>query len=95
MPRKGSSNVMRVISVVAVIASLLVGTSLLIPRYHRLRQLQSKRAQLERDNRLTESKIVEIENRIQMFDHDPAFVEKTAREAGMIKTNEMLYRVAP
>ena len=63
-----------------------------IPKSNLLRHYHKRRLELEAENRK-----LEIENRIlaekqRRFKSESAFVELTAREAGMIKTNEQTFR---
>ena len=86
-------DVMRILVGIAVICALVIGICLLLPRYNKLQRLQSKRTQLEQDNRQIDDKITDLADKERRFENDPAFVERTARESGMIKSNEVSYRV--
>ena len=65
-----------------------------LPRSHELRHYQRQRLKLEAENRELERDIHELADNQSRFQTDPAFVERTAREAGMIRTNEVVYRLA-
>jgi len=65
------------------------------PRCSNLRFLHQKRAAIAEENRRTEETTRELRARQERFLSDPLFVERVAREAGMVKSNEVVFRVAP
>ena len=65
-----------------------------LPRSHALRHYQKRRVRLEEENQIMENRIRELSESQARFRADPAFVELTAREAGMVKSNEFIYKLA-
>ena len=88
-----ANDFMRMLGAIAVIVALIIGVSLFLPRYQKLQRLQARRIQLEKDNRQIEEKVNSLAEKQRRFGSDPDFVERTAREAGMVKSNEVSYRV--
>lgn len=69
-------------------------TCMFVPHCGSLRALNEKRALLADENRRTEEATRELRLRQERFMSDPLFVERVAREAGMAKSNEVVFRVA-
>ena len=80
--------------VLIVIVPVGIG-SMFAPRCSSLRYLHQKRAAIAEENRRTEEMTRELQIRQERFLSDPLFVERVAREAGMVKSNEVVYRVSP
>lgn len=74
--------------VIFIIASICV----FLPRYNRIRQLQKKKIELQEENHRVEARIEELRIKQQQFSSDPTFVERTAREIGMIKPDETVFK---
>jgi cell division protein FtsB len=66
-----------------------------LPKYGRLRELQREKDGLEDGNRALEEQIRDLQDKRERFTSDPAFVERTAREAGMVKPDETVYKFVP
>ena len=66
-----------------------------VPHCGNLRTLNEKRATLAEENRRLQEMTRELRVRQERFLSDPLFVERVAREAGMAKSNEVIFRVAP
>ena len=80
---------------VALIVLSAVGVSLIFaPKWRALRELQRKKTALEEENRGMERAAMEFRLRQHRFATDPAFVERTARENGMVKSNEAVFRMS-
>ncbi len=62
------------------------------PKCHRITELQKTKASFEQKNGATEREILEIKSKRDRFTSDPAFVERTARDIGMIKPDEIMYK---
>jgi len=62
------------------------------PKCHNITSLQNTKATLERQNREKELGIAEVKTKRDRFTSDPAFVERTARDIGMIKPGEVMYK---
>lgn len=80
--------------VLGVIVPVGIGC-MFAPRCSNLRFLQQKCATITEENRRTEETTRELQTRQERFLSDPLFVERVARESGMVKSNEVVYRVAP
>lgn len=63
-----------------------------LPKCHSLRELQRKKAVLQKENRETEAQIRELKLKQERFSSDPSFVERTARETGMVKPDESVVK---
>ena len=63
-----------------------------VPPSRHLRELQRRRADLMAENLRTQELIRELRAKQQRFDADPSFVERTARETGRVKTNEVVFK---
>jgi len=66
-----------------------------LPKCNSLREMQRKKAEIERENTGTEERILELSTKREKFKSDPAFVERTARETGMIRPDETVYKFTP
>ena len=78
----------------ALIVLSVVGVVLIFtPKCRTLRELQRKKQALEEGNRRTEAVILDLKTRQELFLSDPAFVERTARETGMVKSNEAIVKI--
>ncbi len=77
-----------------VLTVLFVGVLVLlfVPKVRQLRTLQSRETELRKENRLLEAQIQELKNNQEKFTRDPAFVERVARETGLISPGELVYR---
>ena len=63
-----------------------------LPKCHHLRQLQQHKAELQRENRETASLTRALQAKQERFSSDPAYVERVARETGMVKPNEVIFQ---
>jgi cell division protein FtsB len=63
-----------------------------VPRCNRLNALQRRKAALESKNRALEMETRELRTKQERFLTDPGFVEHTARETGMVKPGETVFR---
>jgi cell division protein FtsB len=78
---------------VVVLLSLAALVCVFLPKCHRLRELQRRRLHIEEQNRRLEARIHDLLEKERQFKTNPAFVERIAREAGMSRTNETVYRL--
>jgi cell division protein FtsB len=62
-----------------------------LPRCHHLRQLQQRKAELQAENRETEAMTRALQAKQKRFSTDPAYVERVARETGMVKPDEVVF----
>ncbi len=76
------------LGVLVVIGLLCVFT----PKCRSLSRLQATRAALEDKNAAKEDEIKDLKVKQERFTTEPAFVERTARELGMVTPNEVVYK---
>ena len=77
-----------------VVLCLAGAASIILPRYNRLRAMQEKKLQLQRDNAKLEARLQHLRDQQHRFETDPAFIERLARERGKIKPHEKTFRIA-
>jgi len=76
-----------------LIALLLFGIGhVFMPKSQSLRHYNQRRLELDAENKRLEVENQELSEKQMRFKSEKAFVELTAREAGMIKTNEHTFR---
>ncbi len=63
-----------------------------LPRCHRLRQLQQRKAALLAENRETDAMTRALQAKQKRFSTDPDYVERVARETGMVKPDEVVFQ---
>ncbi len=72
---------------------VLVGLVLVFtPKARELTRLQSIKAQLETRNAEKADQIKTLQIRQERFVSDPEYVEQTAREAGLVMADEVVYK---
>ncbi len=76
------------LGVLVVIGLLCVFT----PKCRSLTRLQKTRAEIEQQNADKEDEIKDLKVKQERFTTEPAFVERTARESGMVSPNEIVYK---
>ncbi len=80
---------------IALIALSAIGAaSLFLPRYNRLRKMQREKIELQQEIVRLEARIKELSENQRRFETDPAFLERMARERGLIKPHEKVFRVS-
>lgn len=80
--------------VVLLIVLLGIGTaSIFSPPIKSIRKYHQRRLELQEENRQLEEQIRDLAEKQARFKSDPAFVERTARENGMVKSNEVVYKL--
>jgi len=62
------------------------------PKFNHLRKMQKDKNELKKENQRLENEIAELRTKQERFTSDPAFVERTAKEMGMIRTNEIVFK---
>lgn len=75
-----------------VVLFVIVLICIFLPKYHSQRELQRKRAEIEQENRDIEARTKELRIKQEQFRTDPAFVERTARETGMVRPDETVFK---
>ena len=63
-----------------------------VPKFHQLDELQRTRAELRDDVQRTEERTRDLKIRQERFSSDPAYVERVAKEAGLIKPDEVVFK---
>jgi cell division protein FtsB len=63
-----------------------------IPKCHSIRELQRRRAEAEAENTRIARETAALRTMRRRFQSDPAFVERVARDAGMVREDEVLFR---
>ena len=76
------------LAVLAAVGLFLVFT----PKTRKLAYLQSVKAELEARNEKKADQIKDLQVRQERFISDPEFVEHTAREAGMVMPDEVVFK---
>ena len=77
---------------VSIVLIIVVMISFFIPKYRTLKGYQQKRYALQQENREKETIIRELRRKQELILSDPAFIERTAREAGMVKQDEVVFK---
>jgi len=79
---------------IALVALGLIGLlCLFMPKYSTLRAMRQQKIEREEETRRLEARIAQLRNDQEKFLADPAFVERTAREAlRMVKPNEVIFK---
>jgi len=81
-------------AVAILLVLVLVGLiCVFLPKYRSLQRLDEERALHNQEIDELEEHIRTLEYNQRQFRSNPQFVERIAREAGMLKTNEFTYRV--
>ena len=65
---------------------------LFLPKVYHFQYLQERRDELRRQNAEKQAMIQDRQQKQEKFRSDPAFVERTAREMGMVKPNETIFK---
>lgn len=63
-----------------------------VPKCHRVRELQRRKADLAEENRTLETATRSLLRKQERFRTEAAFVERTAREEGMARPDEVVFR---
>lgn len=77
---------------VAIVLIVIVMISFFLPKYRTLHDYQKKRYDLQQENQQKEAMIRELRHKQEQILSDPAFIERTAREAGMVKQDEVVIK---
>jgi len=74
-------------------ALILIGVMLLsIPKWQQYRKLQHKRNAMEARNLAKSEEIKDLKIKQERFTSEADFVKRTAREAGMVSKDEVVYK---
>jgi len=83
----------RVAMVVVVVLIVIATFFLLTPPAQTMCQHYRTKVQLMEETDRLKADIQDLAEKQRRFRSDPAFVERTAREAGMVKSNEVIYKL--
>ena len=84
------------VSWVLLVVLCIVGlTCVYVPRINNMRALQQEKAAIERENARERARIDQLRNKQERFQNDAGYVEHVAREQGMVKKDEVLFKLAP
>ena len=77
-----------------VLAALLLAGVIFIfgPKFNSLRKMQDDKTDLQEQTRRLRSEMDDLRRKQDRFRSDPDFVERTAKEMGMIRTNEIVFK---
>jgi len=78
---------------IVVIVSVVIGiVCVFLPKCHSFQELQKRKLTLEESNARLDARVREMEKRQERFRNDSEFVERIAREQGMVKPGETVYK---
>ena len=65
------------------------------PKFNSLRKMQKDKNELKKENQRLETDVADLRTKQERFTSDPKFVERTAKKMGMIRENEILFKIEP
>lgn len=71
---------------------LVVSVSFFVPRYNNLCELRRQKVQIEEENRRIDEMTKDLRIKQKRFRSDSEFIEHVARESGMLKPGETLFK---
>jgi cell division protein FtsB len=88
------STIFKVSIAVVIIVTVIGVLYIYVPEYTRMSSLQQKKDDLLAKNQTLESQIHTYQNKQNLFQNEPNFVERLVREQfGMVKEHETIYKV--
>ncbi|MDD5523332.1 MAG: septum formation initiator family protein [Kiritimatiellae bacterium] len=63
-----------------------------VPKVQRYNESYKKRAEHQEENSRLAEELKKLRDKQERFNSDPSFVERTAREIGMVKPNEIVFK---
>ena len=78
---------------VAIVLILIVVVSFFVPKYRALKDYQQRRQDLQAENRRIEAMVLELKQKQERMASDPEFVVRTAKEAGMVGQDEVVFKI--
>lgn len=84
--------VYRLAWMVVVASGVVAVVCVFLPKTHNYQTLQHRKEALEQNNSAMETRIRQFEQNQRRFRTDPEFVERSAREQGMAKPGETIFR---
>lgn len=82
----------RVAMIVAIVSVVVALVCLLLPRANHFQDLQRRKLALHETNARLEGRLQQLQENERRFHSDPEFVERIAREQGMAKPGETIFR---
>ena len=80
--------------IIVVVCCVIAVICVFVPSAHTHQELQKRKRSIEDGNARLESRIRQLDEKQQRFRTDPEFVERIAREQGMAKPGETIFRFA-
>ena len=77
-----------------IVLTVLILTGMVFifgPKFSTLRKMQKDKNELKKENQRLETEITNLRTKQERFTSDPLFVERTAKEMNMIRTNEIVF----
>ena len=77
-----------------IVLTVLILTGMVFifgPKFSTLRKMQEDKNELKKENQRLETEITNLRTKQERFTSDPSFVERTAKEMNMIRTNEIVF----
>jgi cell division protein FtsB len=84
--------VYRLAWLVVIASSIVAIVCVFLPKTHNYQTLQNRKETLEQGNEAMETRIRQFEQNQKRFRTDAEFVERSAREQGMAKPGETIFR---
>jgi cell division protein FtsB len=78
--------------IVAIVLVTVTTIWLFVPKIQQYRESYRKRAEYKEENRQLGAEVKQFRDKQERFTTDPSFVERTAREMGMVKPNEIKFK---
>ncbi len=75
-----------------IVLVTIIAICIFIPQIQRVRELDRKIAELEQSVNEVEAATKELQIKQERFVTDPAFVERTAKESGLLKPDEIVFK---
>ena len=88
----GWSIIYRCSCILLGILVVLTGICLAVPKFRHYQDLESRKETLEQGNQQAEETVHELQSNQEQFRSDDAFLIDTARGAGMVQSNELVYK---
>ena len=80
---------------IALVAIFVAGVvCIFLPKCRSYGELQRKKTQLEQETKELDAAVNRLQMQKRQFQSDSAFVERTARENGMVKPGETVFKVS-
>jgi len=82
----------RIATGIVVVLLTIVVICAFVPKVQRYQESYTKRAEHIEENQRLAQDLKNIRSKIDRFASDPSYVERTAREAGMVKPDEVIFK---